>query len=369
MKICFLLSFTPNPRMNKRMKALAEKNKIHLIYWKRSEEYLWGISCGGFSQKEIDIPADIGNPLRRIFPTFRFAAQAIKEMKDIKPDCIYVQNPDMLAVAVCYQKWADQAVSVVYEVADFHELLIQPQKRVLKKLLQIILRMVERQLCSRTDLLVVTSQRFYYAYYRKFIDPDRYLYMPNAPERYVFRNYQKRKHDHFTVGFIGAVRFAGQIRRLVAAGKQCGVHVQISGSFLDPALRDYCIDHGAFCTGTYDYETEIVKLYEQLDCVFSVYPSEDKNVDLALPNKLYEAIVCGLPIIAAKGTYLSEIVEKYQIGRSIDCNDIKQYYSVLVKLRDDREYYDSLVQNCQKIRGKCFIDPYNQKLAARVLQL
>lgn len=369
MKICFLLSFTPNPRMNKRMKTLGEKNEVSLIYWRRTRTYIWGNVSDIFNKSEIYIPTNMGQPLKRIFPTFKFAKKALNKLKEHRPNCIYLSGIDMLAIATFYKNLFAKEIKIVYEVADLHGLQVQPPKNVLMKLFQKALRSFERKLCKNVSLLVCTSQGFYESYYSDFIPRDKYLYMANAPEKKIFESYQKKSRGAFTVGFVGAVRFNEQIKLLVNAAKKCGIEVVIAGSFLDDDLQEYCINNGAVCTGTYNYETDIVNLYEKLDCVFSVYPSKDENVKLALPNKLYESIICELPIIVAKGTYLSELVEKYQVGISVDSSDINQYIEALTKLSSEPAYYQEFAENCKKIRDKCFVEMYNLELNDRIKKI
>lgn len=351
------------------MKALSEQNDITLVYWRRTENYVWGNGEVSFKNKEFYIPANLGMPLKRIIPTLKFARKALSELKRIKPDCIYVQGLDMLAIAVFYKKHFYKKLTIVYEIADLHRLIIQPQKNVIKKMVQKVLRSSERNLCKKIAFLVVTSQQYYNKYYSQFIPADKYLYIANAPEKEVFSSYQKKTGGAFTVGFVGAAQFAEQIKLLVSAGKESGIQVIIAGSFLDTKLQEYCVEKGAICSGTYNYKRDIANLYSKIDCVFSVYPMEDANVNLALPNKLYESIVCGLPIIVAKGTYLSEIVEKYKVGISIDSNNIAEYIDAFKSLRDNQEHYQDIVRNCNAIREECFVEKYNQLLINKISNL
>lgn len=71
------------------------------------------------------------------------------------------------------------------------------------------------------------------------------------------------------------------------------------------------------------------------------------NVKVALPNKLYESILCELPIIVAKGTYLSELVEKMGVGVSVSHKDKNELKNVLTKLANDKSYYQSMVESCK----------------------
>lgn len=351
------------------MRTLGQSNEITLIYWRRREEYIWGNGGNACHKKEIYVPANMGNPLKRIFPTLKFAQEAFRELKNSKPDCVYLGGFDMLAIASFYKRWFARKAIIIYEVADLHRLQIQPCPNIPMQLLQKATCMFERNLCKEIDLLVCTSEKYYSAYYSGFVTRDKYLYMANAPEKRIFENYRKKAGGEFTVGFVGAVQFVKQIKLLVTACRQCGIKVIIAGSFLDAETREYCLENGAVCTGTYNYETDVAGIYEKLDCVFSAYAQEDANVRLALPNKLYESIVCGLPIIVAKGTYLSEIVERHQIGISINSDDINEYIAALRKLSTDSGYYQALANNCAAMREECFVEIYNQKLSLKVEEL
>lgn len=366
MNICFLLSFTPNPRMNKRMRALKENHEISLIYWKRSDKYLWGDVIEDIKGEEIEIPANNGNPLKRLLPTYRFGREALRRLKQQRPDCLYVQNIDMLFVATLHRVFVNSSLKIVYEIADIHEIVIQPQRNFLKKVIQCLLRFFERRMCKKIALLVLTSEKYYECYYKEFVAETKYLYMANAPERRIFAGYKRKEGGEFTIGFVGAVRFEKQIKLLVQACKTCGVKLEIIGSFLNDNLERYCRENGVFCYGKYNYEEEIADIYGRLDCVFSGYPSEDYNVSIAVPNKLYEAIICGLPIIVSKGTYLAEIVDKYGIGIDINCDDVDSYVSAINTLKEERNKLEEIENNCKKIRENCFVEEFNCRLLERV---
>jgi glycosyltransferase involved in cell wall biosynthesis len=62
------------------------------------------------------------------------------------------------------------------------------------------------------------------------------------------------------------------------------------------------------------------------------------------PNKLFEAMVCGRPIIASKGTYSGKLVEELTIGVSIDFSE-KSLIQAVKKLRDDPELCEKYGHN------------------------
>ena len=103
--------------------------------------------------------------------------------------------------------------------------------------------------------------------------------------------------------------------------------------------------------------------------MFSVYNANNQNVRIALPNKLYESIYCELPIIVAKGTYLSQLVEEWGVGVSVDHIDKKDLVTVLQKLSIEKEYYRDLSNACHAHKYILNFDFYNMQLRNAIMSL
>lgn len=100
--------------------------------------------------------------------------------------------------------------------------------------------------------------------------------------------------------------------------------------------------------GRYDY-TEIANIYACVDCIFAVYDADLPNVKIAFPNRLYEAIQCGLPLIVAKGTKLAELVENLGIGFAVDHASFEEIKEILIKLMN-REIREKITKKCEAIK-------------------
>ena len=142
------------------------------------------------------------------------------------------------------------------------------------------------------------------------------------------------------------------MKLLVDCAETCGCKVIFAGAAV--TSNDYN-DIKAYCegkdfvefTGRYDYDSEIASLYGRVDCVFAVYDADNPNVRIALPNKLYESVYCELPIIVAKGTYLEELIKEWGVGVSVSHKDPSDLADALKKLKDDKAYYDRMVDCCK----------------------
>ena len=184
------------------------------------------------------------------------------------------------------------------------------------------------------------------------------------PRQIDFERYRKVTHSSFTIGYVGTIRYKDQLKMLISAAKTAGVNVYFAGasSENDSEIEKLCEKNASFCTyrGAYNYSRDIVDIYEHCDAVYSVYDATLPNVRVALPNKLYEAILCELPLIVAKGTYLSELVEKMGIGISVSHDDKKELKDALLKLKNDKDYYNELCNNCKINRKLSDADKYNE---------
>lgn len=87
---------------------------------------------------------------------------------------------------------------------------------------------------------------------------------------------------------------------------------------LQTHVKDRHIDNVVFYGAFNNDDKE--ELYENVDMINAIYGNESLIVSSALPNKLYDAILYKKPIIVSENTFLSKIVEEYNLGISVDIN-------------------------------------------------
>jgi len=371
MSVIFVLSHNPDPRMNKRINLLKSIYKTTLVFWNRKTVEIWNSVHTDIETKEISISAAYANPLKRIISTCMFAIEAIRYLIKSNSKFIYTENIDMLVICSFYSFFKKNKPRIIYEIADLHTMIIDEPKSLFKRILRTVLITIEKRLCCRyVDLLVLTSDKYYDIYFKEFFSKERILIIPNMPNLYAFSSYLRKVNGKFTVGFIGAVRYKTQMKILLKAAENCGINVLFAGAGLDDEIKNLCIEkQNVEYYGKYDFDSDIASLYGKCDCIYSVYDADLKNVRVALPNKLYEAIYCELPIIVAKGTYLAELVESMGIGVAVSHTDSIELEQVLTKLALDKSYYNSLVDACNKQKFNINIEPYNIQLKTAIEDL
>lgn len=364
MTVCFLLTHVPNPRMNKRIEVFKARADTHVICTRRASQNVWEPTQDvDHIIFDIDLPS-AKHILKRYMVSKDFQKKALEQLEKLKPNVIYAEGLDTLIIAGKYKKNHD--VRIIFEVADLRENYITKPKRIVDRFITHVLLQKEKKAFKNVDYLVVTSPKFYDMHYCRLISREKMLFIPNAPDIEVFRTYHKKHGGTFTIGFIGGIRYLDQMKMLVDAAGQAECNVVFAGAGGTSSdfeeIQEYCKDKDyVLFTGRYNYNTQIAELYSMVDCVFAVYDADNPNVRIALPNKLYESILCELPIIVAKGTYLEELVKKWGVGISVSHRDKTDLIKALTSLKDSKAIYEEISRNCI-ITRKNLDKNYNSEL-------
>lgn len=364
MNICFISTSTIDPKTKKRIETFQQFGTVSAIFAKRKNHNTdIRIENCEYLPIEIDLP-DSNHLFSRLLVTKSFQDRIYHHLIQKKPSIIYAESYDCLEVASKYKKNYPET-TIFFEVSDLRSVFFKNQHGI-KKLISWVIKKREGSFFSCVNYLTVTSEKFYEERYQNLISREKLIFLPNMPDRSIFEPYTKKDHDKFTIGFVGGIRYINQMIMLVDAAKKCDVRVVFAGSAFDhdsQRLIDYCKDKEYVkFTGEYDFKRDIVDIYESLDCVYSVYDSSIPNVRIALPNKLYEAVLCQLPIIVAKDTYLCELVESWGIGESVGYKDIDGLVSIINRLKSDKEYYNAFVNNEARMKDTIDYQIYNNKL-------
>ncbi len=125
----------------------------------------------------------------------------------------------------------------------------------------------------------------------------------------------KRK---IVIGFIGSIRYFEENVKLIEALNGSERYNLFYAGIMskDCDLKTYCLykkyQHVKF-SGKYA-DKDKAELYESVDMINSLYGNQKLEVKTALPNRLYDSLKLKKPIIATEGTYLAQIIKKYQLG-------------------------------------------------------
>lgn len=128
------------------------------------------------------------------------------------------------------------------------------------------------------------------------------------------------ENKRFTIGIIGLLRYQNIINFLKTSKNQYNkFDIRIFGDGpLKKEILDYVDGNRVQYFGQFKNPDDLPAIYEQIDLSFTMYDSRDKNVQMALPNKLYESIYFKRPILVSTNTFLEKNVRAFDIGFSWD---------------------------------------------------
>jgi glycosyltransferase involved in cell wall biosynthesis len=124
--------------------------------------------------------------------------------------------------------------------------------------------------------------------------------------------------EHAAIVYVGQGVKGRQLEQLalIAKDSELTVHTYFIGEVPAFAINAQWI------IGPRDYEDDLVALSQSQRCMmWCCVDITCLSYRLALPNKFFQALAVGMPVIVSKDTYLSEIVHKYKIGIVLDGHD------------------------------------------------
>ena len=132
-----------------------------------------------------------------------------------------------------------------------------------------------------------------------------------------------------------------------------GINMVLAGPIMDKELfaqieRNQAIKY----TGVFE-PSEALALEKSSDVMIALYDPSVLWNGITLPNKLFEAMMCGIPIITNIAT---EVVKETKCGVIVEnYNDINEIRMAIIGLRDDKELRRILGDNGRK----AFVQRYN----------
>lgn len=161
--------------------------------------------------------------------------------------------------------------------------------------------------------------------------PHRLLVIHNAPDlRSVVLPDESDQYDYAYCGSLAPVRLLEEIFK--GYDQNQDIRMVIAGY----GMYDHLVETMADKYANFEYKgslsyPDVLKTESSAKVLSAIYDPSVANHKFAAPNKFYESLALGKPIIACRGTGIDEIVEKYRLGLVIPY-DAEAFYSSIRKL-------------------------------------
>lgn len=210
----------------------------------------------------------------------------------------------------------------IYHIADFY---VDSRQGIPTKLKSTIKRL-EFLVVSKSDATIICTEERKEQI--KGSHPKKLFVIHNSPivesnkKLKYKKNEKKGEENSLTLGYVGGLTKPRFIQEVINVAKQNpAIKLNIAGfGYLENTVKEATANHKNIkYYGRVSYN-EALDLYSHCDVMFAMYDPSIPNHKYSAPNKVYEAMMLGLPIIVAKETGINKLVEEKRIGFSINYN-------------------------------------------------
>jgi glycosyltransferase involved in cell wall biosynthesis len=100
-------------------------------------------------------------------------------------------------------------------------------------------------------------------------------------------------------------------------------------------------------------KTELVQLVQ--NSFISIVPLKGTPIlDTSSPNKLFESLASGIPVIQNTKGWISDMLKDNNLGFTVDADDPKELVEKLIYLKDNTNIYNTMCNNCKSYALKNF---------------
>lgn len=310
-KIVAILASLNHPRFIKRIKVFKNLGVNLDIYgferdYKSPNEF-----PEEFAVCKIGYITNGTNYIKRLFLLFTSLNNVFRKYSS--DTIFYVTTFDIAFVCFIFRR------KFIYEVSDIVYVNFA-------KYLRGICRFCDRILVRNSLITLMTSEGFN-KYLFGDICYDNVVFIHNKMSIY-FKNRKRVLHDFncdkLKFSFIGLIRYPNTIFRFARIiGSKFSHHEFHFYGFLETSLIEEfeCIVNNypnVFYHGSFRNPNDLEQIYLETDIVVCCYDTTAINEQIAEPNKLYESIYFGCPIIVSENTFLAEKVKEYNCGYVIN---------------------------------------------------
>lgn len=328
MKVVFLRSNSvmPDPRVEKEVSSLASiGHEVQIVGWNR-EKSKKRFSLG---DKELDgivvpitwinIKAKFGGGFKNnLLPLIKFQISLllwlIKHRKNF--DIIHACDFDTVIPAFICSKIFNK--KLVYDIFDYYvDAFSVPIK------LKRIIEKIDIYIMNKVDAVIIVNESRLEQI--KKSKPKELLIIHNSPKKKKYeicKNLSsKPKRIRFAyVGILGEGRMLKEILNVFIKNNNIELHIGGFGELEEYIYECSRKSDNIKFYGRLEYD-RVIKLESECDILFAIYDPRVTNHRYASPNKLYEAMMLGKPIIVCENTGIDELIKKKKIGEVIEFSE------------------------------------------------
>jgi glycosyltransferase involved in cell wall biosynthesis len=349
-RIIILRGRETDPGVNKYCKSLSkEQYRVTLLMWNRRGSVI-NTNPPGYSLHQFFFPAPLDKFSAVFFYPIWWMYTTYFLLKE-KPDIVHACDFDTLLPVLFIKRFI--RCQFVYTIFDFYADNIQdghfsPVRKILKK----IVRSLEIRGINCSDLLILVDESRLEEI--KGARVKNLIYIYNTPEDQAFSQNQEihQSKGSFSIFYAGyLINDRGITDIITAISDIPDVHLILAGPVVDKNILDDIAAHPTRVQyiGWVPSYGEILKKTLSADMLFrfsdTALPTKNKY---ASPNKLFEAMMCGKPILVSDQSSMATIVRNNKCGLVVPYGDVGAMKDAILKLMNNPRLREELGKNGRK---------------------
>lgn len=296
---------------------------------------------------------------------------AFRVARQLQADLYHFHDPELLLTGVLL-KWTTKA-KVIYDVHENHPKKIQARSwlpRPFKKIVSLILTIIERLSIKTFDAIVAVTEHIAARFpASKTIIVKNYPLLKMTENKTDGTQYETNNHTLIYTGGWTDHRGIYQVVQALEHVTTPDVKLILLGRVIDAHVQEKAKALPGYSKVEYLGLVPYKQLYSLLQTVAVGFVCNQAvhDYDLAQPNKLFEYMSTGLPIIASHFPLWQEIVEGNTCGLTVDSTKPKEIAKAVDYLLSNADLRKEMGENGYKavndiynwgIEGEKLLDLY-----------
>lgn len=348
----------PDPPVEKMADTLLQIGySITILAWDRSENYkiretIVKLQSGSVTIIKFGIEASYGSGMKSLKELTKFQMKIFKWLSENRRmyDIIHAFDFDTGFIAkICAQMYSKK---FVYHILDFYV----ESHNMTKSRIGNLIKRLEIKVVDKSDLTIICTEK------RKEqilgSCPKKLIVIHNTPQNntkidlnFALQGDEDKCRIAY-VGVLGETRYILEIADYVSKNKQFEFHIGGFG-YLEEKIKLYADKYeNIFYYGKLPYERTLA-LEKQCDIMTAIYDPNVPNHKYAAPNKFYESLMLGKPIIMAKNTGFDEILKSERIGYLMEYS-LEGLAQALEYMYNHREQWNEMKKRSNLLYENCY---------------
>lgn len=350
----------PDPRVEKEVNSLLVNNQLHIevLAWDRTENYKYRkdtltLENGNVIIHRIGIIAGWGVGMRKnakafvmyLFKTFYWLMKHHNEYDIVHACDLQTVVPSIFPIVLFRKK-------LVYDIYDYFSDTAHGNKYILK-----LSKWLETKVINYSMATIICSEQ------RKEqiipAKPKKLVIIHNAPSTQQIKTNSssicKSNSDKPKLVYVGNLvedRCIKEVIELARKHQELEFHIGGMGAleeFVEAASKELS---NLFFYGKMKY-SDVLALEKDCDILIAFYDQKVHNHRYAAPNKFYEALGLGKPLIMLHNTGVDDVIDKYGLGSTVDQN-INSMSDGINNLINNRDKWPEIEEKGKKLFNEVY---------------